>query len=264
MSRQPRRLLFAWPAMRSAGRYFVLGIPVGVIILAVVTAIGGDASVEQTRAASEKLIGWRLELMSALPFWVAILLSNAMALLAVCYIGPLGCLAEMCLRRRSPLYDRLCKATTRHSGLLRRIHPGIRDLPEGPGRDGVAISYVVPVVFLFANGLVLGAVAVMFLYRHPSGLPGLLARLVPHGSVEVPALFLAGGLALTNADALAETARADEDVAAAAAQRIRSAAMALSVLILMTLLVAAAYIEGNITWLVMEWADQLMGVQPVP
>ncbi|HOS94347.1 MAG TPA: stage II sporulation protein M [Armatimonadota bacterium] len=251
--------LFAWRPTRMAALYMAGGLAVGAAIVLVGVYVAGQDWGDRGLSASAKLVGWRINLMAGLPWWVAIFLSNLLALVYAIYLGPLGCALEMHARDRWPRYRRMAVRSPlmdRLTGLLSRR---LRPLTGTPAHDGVVIAYVVPLLFMVANGAVLGAVMTIFGLRGTTALLRTVAEIAPHGVLEIPALCLAGGLGILAADRVADAAEAGEDIGRAAMAHVRQPALARSALILVAVLLAAGFVEGEITPRVSEWLSPVAG-----
>ena len=245
--------LFARRPTRMAALYMVGGLGVGVLIVLIGVYVAGQSWGDRGLAATGKLVGWRVHLMARLPEWIAIFLSNLMALGYAIYLGPLGCALEMHARDhwrgyrkmavRSPLMDRATALLSRR----------LRSVGDSPAYDGVVIAYVVPILFMVANGAVIGAVLTICGLRGTGDLLKGIAEIVPHGVFELPAFCLAGGLGVLAADTVADAAAVGDPVGRAAMAHVRRRAVGRSALILVALLFVAGFIEGEITRTVAEW-----------
>jgi hypothetical protein len=253
--------VFPRSGIRRAARWLALGAVFGVLAAAVAHLEGGGAGTARAVEGTGVLVAWRVNLLRGLPPWVAIVLSNACGVAVVSCGGLLGCMAEVGLRRRSPVYSRLCRATSGRPSVLRVLDGSIAALPPGAEREGVAIAHLVPALYSAANGAILGLLATVFAMGGVAGVLEFLAAVVPHGVVELPGLLLATAMGFGHADALSAAALAGEDLVALARRRLLGRATGLGVATLAVIFIAAGAMEGLVTPQVLERTQAALGLE---
>ncbi|UHA72410.1 stage II sporulation protein M [Paenibacillus sp. 481] len=112
--------------------------------------------------------------------------------------------------------------------------------------SGILLS--VPTIFiLFSNGLIIGFVIALSSAVH--SYPTILAGLLPHGLLEIPALLLAGAIGLKPLSLIVRRIKYGEKIKWIT-EALNSARL---FLVVTALLIVASLIEANITPYIMDW-----------